>query len=182
MSSTALRRPHEGSPLWSRSGSKNNVCPLLEGPKENSSRVDSDESGEEKLTSEREAAKLHNPTRPPLRRLTVSHSTTPTKKCKKKPKGPVGLTVLCVMLDGRRLARMLPYGYGMMNGLEIPWGTPCQVLKEVKPATYTSGATSQSTLTPVESLASQWMTPRGWSPEAKACLAGGKILLWKGGQ
>lgn len=56
---------------------------------------------------------------------------------------------------------------------------PFKQLKEIKQATSACGLTSPYTLTLVESLASQWMTPYDWFQVAKACLAGGTYLLWK---
>lgn len=56
---------------------------------------------------------------------------------------------------------------------------PYKLLKEIRQAVTDYGPTSPYTLTLVEGLAAQWMTPYDWNQVAKACLTGGNYLLWK---
>ena len=54
-----------------------------------------------------------------------------------------------------------------------------KLIKELKQACATYGATAPYTFTLLDALAAKWMTPYDWRTVAKACLSGGQYLLWR---
>ena len=54
-----------------------------------------------------------------------------------------------------------------------------KMIKELKQACATYGPTAPYTITLLEALAAEWMTPHDWKSVAKACLSGGQFMLWK---
>ena len=56
---------------------------------------------------------------------------------------------------------------------------PIKLVKELKQACASYGATAPYTLTLLDALAARWMTPYDWKTVAKACLSGGQYLLWR---
>ncbi|XP_016061240.1 PREDICTED: endogenous retrovirus group K member 9 Gag polyprotein-like [Miniopterus natalensis] len=54
-----------------------------------------------------------------------------------------------------------------------------KMLKELKQATAQYGPTAPYTLTILENIATDALTPNDWRSLAKACLTGGEYLLWK---
>ena len=56
---------------------------------------------------------------------------------------------------------------------------PVKMIKELKQACATYGPTAPYTITLLEALAAEWMTPHDWKSVAKACLSGGQFMLWK---
>ena len=56
---------------------------------------------------------------------------------------------------------------------------PIKLIKELKQACSSYGATAPYTLTLLDALAARWMIPYDWRAVAKACLSGGQYLLWR---
>lgn len=181
--------PHEQTPLLrSRSGSKNNVYSSTEKSDKGSSGEGSDESEEEKSSSEEESdfekkvTKYHKHKWPTLQHLNINHSTKPPGKIKKKPKGPVGFAAAAgqAQRQGESLGCFPVIMQDDGDDENPSWEPlPFKLIKEIKQATCTYGPTSPYTLTLVESLPSQGMTPYDWLQVAKACVGGGNFLLWK---
>lgn len=181
--------PHEQTPfLRSHSGSKYNVYSSTENSDKSSSGEGSDESEDAKSSSEEESdfekkvTKYHKLKWPTLQHLNINHSTKPPGKIKEKPKGPVRFAA-ATSQDQQQGESLDCFPVIMQDDGddENPLWEPLlfKLIKEIKQAACTYEPTSPYTLTLVESLPSQWMTPYGWFQVAKTCLGGGNFLLWK---
>ena len=174
--------------LQSCSGSKKNSYASTEKSEKSSSgesSVDSEEeisTSEEESDSEKKITKYYKNKWPTLQHLNISHSTRSPGRHKKNSKGPVGFAAAALQAQrqGEPLGCFPVIMQNDGDGENPVWEPlPFKLIKEIKQATSTYGPTSPYTLTLVESLTSQWMTPYDWFQVAKACLGGGNFLLWK---